>query len=393
MLSRRWGASLAEITTTVLCLTSTLGILGVVPLFMGGYVDGYHQTLRQASEIVSIEVAAAIVTLLYVSSRLSRTSLQRICLLGAILGGLSYCAGAFLYGFWALCISRVVSGIGVGLIGAAVNASVARSKEPERLYASALTIYALLETAKLYLLPELYGARGYWTLFVSIGVLFFITAGASFGLNQPGVASVSASAESSNTSLRWILAPRVGAMLFGYFLMWIAFSMIWAFAERKAVALSMTPGGTGATLAAANIVGLLGSVFASQLGVRLGRLLPILAGSLVLASCFYLIGSTPFTVGYVGSIIMYGVAYFFLLPFVLGLAVQLDREGRVPVVNSMMPWVAHLVSPLLGAAVLAHGSFATMGAISAVTMLVAAGFVIAAGSKLPAAQAEAAAAG
>ena len=31
-----------------------------------------------------------------------------------------------------------------------------------------------------------------------------------------------------------------------------------------------------------------------------------------------------------------------------GLAVQLDREGRVPVVNSMMPWVAHLVSPFWG---------------------------------------------
>ena len=387
MLSRRLGASLFEITATVLCLTSTLGILGIVPLFMGAYVDGYHQSLRGASEIVSIEVAAAIVTLLCVSSTLSRVSLRRICFLGALLGGLSYSAGAALSGFWMLCICRVISGIGIGLIGAAVNASVARAKEPEKLYASALTLYALVETVKLFLLPALYGAHGYWTLFASIGLLFFITAGASFGLPQTTAPLPSTS--SSKEGLRWILVPRVGAMLFGYFLMWIAFSMIWAFAERKAVALSMTPGGTGATLASANIVGLLGSLFASQLGIRLGRLIPILSGSLVLATCFYLIGATSFTIVYVASIVLYGVAYFFLLPFVLGLAVQLDREGRVPVVNSMMPWVAHLVSPLFGAAVLAHGTFTAMGAISAGTMIIAASVVVAAGKNLHTLPAEA----
>jgi hypothetical protein len=392
-LSRRLGSSPVEITATVLCLTSTLGILGIVPLFIGGYVDGYHQSLRQASEIVSIEVGAAIVSSLYVSSKLSLVSLRGICFTGALIGGISYCLGAALYGFWALCICRTVSGVGIGLIAAALNASVARAKEPEKLYASALMFYAVLETGKLFLLPQLYGARGYWTLFVGIGLLFFITAGTSSGLNRTAVPSASVAPGSSNGGLGWILAPRVGAMLFGYFLMWIAFSMIWAFAERKAVSLSMTTGATGATLAAANIVGLCGSLIASQLGVRLGRLIPIVVGSLVLASCFYLIGATPFAIVFVASIVMYGVAYFFLLPFVLGLAVQLDREGRVSVVNSMMPWVAHLVSPLLGAAVLAHGTFAAMGGISAITMVIAAGFVVAADNKPTVAQTEAAAVG
>jgi hypothetical protein len=353
--------------------------LGIVPLFMGGYVDGYHLSLREASEIVSIEVGAAIVTLLSVSSRLSRMSLRHIGFIGALFGGLSYFVGAALSGFLLLAICRVISGIGIGLIGAAVNASVARAKEPERLYASALTVYALLETAKLFLLPKLYGVRGYWTLFASIGLLFFVTAVATFGLNLTPVASSPKASAASNEGVGWIFSPRVGAMLVGYFLMWIAFSMIWAFAERKAVALSMTPGSTGATLAAANVIGLLGSLLASQLGVRFGRLVPILAGGLVLASCFYLIGSTSFATVYVASIIMYGVAYFFLLPYVLGLTVQLDPQGRVTVVNSMMPWVAHLVSPLLGAALLTHGTFALMGGISAITMVIASGFVVTAG--------------
>ena len=44
--------------------------------------------------------------------------------------------------------------------------------------------------------------------------------------------------------------------------------------------------------------------------------------------------------------------------------------------------IAHLVSPLLGAAVLTKCSFAMMGAISAATVLFATGFVVSAGRNL-----------
>lgn len=376
----RLGGSPAEALATGLGLTSTLGILGLVPLLIGSYVEGYHLSLREASELVSVEVAAAIVTLLGIASRMSSISRSRVCRVGAIIGGVSYLAGAALSGFWLLCIFRVISGVGIGLIGAAVNASVARAQAPERLYATGVTMYGALETVKLYVLPQLYGSFGYWTLFASISVLFFLTAAVSSGLNDK-VAETHTDLGAVGVTSRWnwILAPRVFAMLLGYFLMWIAFSMIWAFAERKATAIGMSAGAIGSTLAGSNIVGLLGSLLANQLGTRIGRSVPIIASGLILATAFYLIGDSSQPLIFASAIIVYGIAYFFLLPYVLGLAVELDREGRVPVVNSMMPWVAHLVSPLLGAAVLAHGSFATMGAGSAVTMVIAVVFVVGAG--------------
>jgi predicted MFS family arabinose efflux permease len=377
----RLGGSRGEAVATGLGLTSTLGVLGLVPLLIGGYVEGYHLSLREASELVSIEVAAAIVTLLGIASRMSAASRQRVSRAGAVIGGASYLIGAALSGFWPLVIFRVISGIGIGLIGAAVNASVARARAPERLYATGLTMYGALETVKLFVLPQIYGRFGYWTLFAGISALFLITAGTSSGLNDTVAAETKAAPGAVKGAASWILAPRVAAMLLGYFLMWIAFSMIWAFAERKATSIGMSAGAIGSTLAASNIVGLLGSVLANRLGTRMGRSLPIVAGSMVLAISFYLTGAGREPQIFVTSIIAYGVAYFFLLPYVLGLAVQLDRQGRVSVINSMMPWVAHLVSPLLGAAVLAYGSFSTMGAASAGTMLLAASFVVAAGSQ------------
>ena len=378
----RLGGSRTEAIATGLGLTSTLGILGLVPLLIGGYVEGYHLSLREASELVSIEVAAAIVTLLGIASRMSSSSRQRVSRAGAVIGGASYLIGASLSGFWPLVICRVISGIGIGLIGAAVNASVARARVPERLYATGITMYGALETVKLFVLPQLYSTFGYWTLFASISALFALTAFASSGLNDTIVAEAKTASGVVRGTLRWILAPRVAAMFLGYFLMWIAFSMIWAFAERKATSIGMSAGGIGSTLAASNIVGLWGSVLANRLGTRIGRSAPIIAGSLVLATSFYLTGAGMEPKIFVTSIIAYGVAYFFILPYVLGLAVLLDHQGRVSVINSMMPWVAHLVSPLLGAAVLAHGTFYTIGAASALTMIFAASFVVAAGSQL-----------
>lgn len=375
----RLGGSRAEALATGLGLTSTLGILGLVPLLIGGYVEGSHLSLREASELVSIEVAASIVTLLAIASRMSRVSRRRVCRIGAVIGGVSYLAGAALTGFWVLAACRVVSGFGIGLIGAAVNASVARAPSPERLYATGVTMYGALETVKLFVLPQLYGTYGYWTLFASISALFVVTAVVSSGLNDTVVEEAPAVPNAMTGTLGWILAPRVAAMLLGYFLMWIAFSMIWAFAERKATTLGMSAGAIGSTLAGSNIVGLLGSVLANQLGTRLGRSTPVISGGGVLAVSFYLIGGSGYAVIFASSIIVYGIAYFFILPYVLGLAVELDRQGRVPVINSMMPWVAHLISPLLGAAVLAHGTFTIMGAASAITMLIATAFVVAAG--------------
>jgi predicted MFS family arabinose efflux permease len=375
----RLGGSPSEAAATGLGLTSTLGILGLVPLLIGGYVEGSHLALSQSSELVSIEVAAAIVTLLGIASRMATVSRRRLSRAGALIGGVSYLIGAGLSGFWILALCRVVSGVGIGLIGAAVNASVARARSPEKLYATAITMYGAFETVKLFVLPQLYGAFGYWTLFASISALFFVTAVTSSGLNDTVSAETASSAGSVQGTSSWILMPRVAAMLFGYFLMWIAFSMIWAFAERKATSIGMSAGAIGSTLAGSNIVGLLGSVAANRLGTKAGRSAPIIAAALALATAFYFTGAGSQPVLFVTAIIAYGVAYFFILPYVVGLAVQLDREGRVSVINSMMPWVAHLVSPLLGAALLANGTFAMMGATSAVTMLVAAGFVVIAG--------------
>jgi Major Facilitator Superfamily len=372
------GARPAEAFATGLGLSATLGLLMIVPLLLGGYVDADHLSLARASVLITVEVAAGILALLGAVFLGGRVTLVHLARFGALLAAAAYFASAPRLGFWPLVLCRIVSGMGVGLLGAAVNASVARSQAPERLYATAVFFYGAASSVLLYLIPILTSTFGYGYMFVTVGILFIVTGLCASALHGGTVGASARAAESVRLGVQakqW----RTITLIVGYFALWIAFSMVWVFAERKAASIHMGPAQTGLALSACTIVGLLGSIAVNWLGDRFGRARPIALGGLMLAISFYAMGIAAVPFVYWVAILGYGIAYFFLLPYILGLAAQLDSVGRVAMVASMVPWVSHLVSPLLGAVVLERfGAFPTMAAVTAATAAVATAILVAA---------------
>lgn len=376
----RLGARPPEALATGLGLSTTLGLLMLVPLLVGGYVDADHLPLAQASTLITIEVAAGIAALMATAFTCGEMQIRRLARIGALLAATAYFASAPGLTFWPLVGCRIVSGAGVGVLGAAVNASVARAADPERLYATALFCYGAASSALLYLIPALCVRFGYWPLFGTVGALFLTTAicasalsSATLGSGIQGKISITLGDRSRR--------QRVIGLTGGYFLLWIAFSMVWIFAERKAASIHMGAEETGLALSACNLIGLSGSIAVTWLGDRFGRSIPILVGGTVLAASFYAIGIATEPVVYWVAIIAYGIAYFFVLPYILGQAAELDSLGRVAMLASAVPYVSHLVSPLLGALVLVRfGAFGTMAAVTAGTAMVATVIVAASAS-------------
>jgi hypothetical protein len=365
------GARPAEAVATGLGVSSTLGLLMLVPLLVGGYVDADKLPLTQASALITVEVAAGLVALIATAFRCGDMAIWRVARIGALVAAIAYFASAPGLTFWPLVACRIASGAGVGILGAAVNASVARAADPERLYATALICYGAASTAFLYLIPVLCIRFGYWFLFGTVGALFLSTAAAASALNK---STLNAGIQ-GKISLRLdnqSHGRQIVGLIGGYLLMWIAFSMVWIFAERKAASIGMSADETGLALSACNLIGMSGSLAVTWLGDRFGRSIPIVVGGAVLAASFYAIGVATAPLEYWVAIIAYGVAYFFLLPYILGHAAELDSLGRVAMMASAVPWISHLVSPLLGALVLVRfGAFGTMAAVTAGTAIVA----------------------
>ena len=367
--SDRLGAPPAEALATGLGLSSTLGILAIVPLLIGAYVESSALSLRQAGLLITIEVAASAVTMLGIAASMRSIRRTRSARLGAILAGVSYLAGGFGASFPLLCACRVLSGCGIGLIGAAVNGSVARAPSPERLYSTGLLTYGAVATVALTVVPIAFKNFGYWVLFVYIGLSFLLTAATSYGLNDSRVTPEATNAVGRSKLAPLLARPSIASLILGGPLLWIAFSMIWMFAERKAAAIGMSPDARGLVLAATNVIGMAGSLIANRVGLRIGRSIPLSLGGLTLAGSYYVVGAATAPQIYTTAMIVYGVAYYFILPYIVRLAADLDREGRVSIVYSTAPWVAHLVSPLLGAIVITQLSYHAMGILSAVISL------------------------
>ena len=71
-----------------------------------------------------------------------------------------------------------------------------------------------------------------------------------------------------------------------------------------------------------------GATLAAWLDLRFGRIVPVIAGILFNGATWLLICAVPHPVVYTVSVLLNNISYFFTLPYLLGTAAALDREGR-----------------------------------------------------------------
>jgi len=96
-------------------------------------------------------------------------------------------------------------------------------------------------------------------------------------------------------------------------------------------------------------------------GESYGRAKPLFIGALVMGLSFIGISNADLVSVFTFALIVYGIAYFFLLPYIMGAAVALDSEGKVAAFNGAMPSVSAAISPALGAYLAATYSFSFAG--------------------------------
>jgi hypothetical protein len=114
-----------------------------------------------------------------------------------------------------------------------------------------------------------------------------------------------------------------GVILFG-----IGQGALWAFTERIGVNVGLSPEAVGIALAATELAGLSGAAFAWWLGTRLGRMGPLLIGIGASAFSTWLLVHTSSVFGYWIILLVWAIAYFFTVPYLIGTAAALDRFGR-----------------------------------------------------------------
>ena len=208
----------------------------------------------------------------------------------------------------------------------------------------------------------------------------------SLGYNSPGVVqhkvvvkAVAAGVERSAgadvpdaepAGLRAVFGPMTLVALFGMLIYSAAEQALWQFAYNIPVESGIDEETASKVLAFTTLMGLAGGAFAAMLGVRLGRITPLVVGSLcsVAGRWMYIAASGPEWL-FLGGL-LWGLGFYFVSPYQLGLVAALDRRGRVAVAGGAAFNFGYALGPAIAGWILQHMDHGTLiAAVCGATLL------------------------
>ena len=302
----------------------TIGVLGgnLQPLVIGALIDSLGLDAADAGFLGSIELAAIAVASFVLAPRMAAIPRRALIVAGGVLAASGYICSALVQSFIALAVCRVVAGTGGGIVLAIGNAAVSGCQRPQRMFAQMIVVGTLLITGILAVLPAAVAAWGYHGAYA--GMALVVGALLPLLLAIPDRAMVDQShraADSAHAALGIATAAAAVLLFFGQ-------SAMWAFSERIAIAAQLTRAQISVALSGSTLAGLCGAVGANWIGLRYRRTSPLLAGILATGGTILALVYARGPVAYTTILVANGIAYLFMVPYVMGTAAALDPHGR-----------------------------------------------------------------
>jgi predicted MFS family arabinose efflux permease len=327
-----------------------LGTFSFLPLVVSQAIAGLGLSPRAAGLLATAEMAAGGVATFLASFVVHRLERRRIALLGLILIVAGSGLSEAVHHFAVMAAGRVVTGAGEGALIAAVIASMAGTRLPERNFGLWTIANMIAASVLLYaLMPAVIASWG-------IGGVF----GAYLCLTLPGFALLAWYPQ--DTPAPRILAARsagpLGAgvvlCLIAILLSHLAHGGIWAYMQRFGAASGVPVALTARALGYAAFAGLVGGALVTLLGTRWGRVLPN-AAALALSGVSALLVAAGHTAGaFVTAAMCFYLAWVFGLPYLMGIIAALDSQGRAATLGIVMQNIGLAAGPA-GAGALAAG--------------------------------------
>ncbi|MEU7425114.1 MFS transporter [Streptomyces sp. NPDC040750] len=355
----------------------------LVALFTAGYLAPYLLPttvgrLDSALPLTATEAGATGSALLLSSatagfllaSGVDRIGPRALARAGLALAFLGY-GGAALTGSVPAVVAGVLAGgLGSGTVSAVAARGIAAQPDPHRATTAGLLGVSALAGALYLTIPHLGPGHG-----VPLAALA-LTALAVWPLTGrlSGAPTAPAVHAPARGGLGRLPRPRTGLLLAAAMPCWsLAQNALWGVSGRIGLDQAhLTEVTAGAVFAVALGAGLLGVLGAGALGARLGRAVPIGAGTALIAGCVALSASARDLWAFAAGEISWNLLYPVVLSYVIGLAASLDRRGRWAVLVGSASSLGTAAGPLTGSVLAGWAGFPAMGLfLGAVLLLVA----------------------
>ncbi|MBR8641603.1 MFS transporter [Streptomyces tuirus] len=336
----------------------------LLPTTVGRLDSGLPLSATQAGAVGSALLLSSATAGFVLASRVERIGARTLARLGLALALLGYGAAALTTTVPAVVAGAITGGFGSGTATTVAATLIAAQRDPHRASTAGLLSVSALAGAVYLTVPHLGPGHGLPLAAIALTALAVWPLTGRLPAGTPA-------APARHDKAR-LPHARSGLVLAAAMLCWsLAQNSLWGVSGQ----IGLTQAGlgeatVGAVFAVALVAGLTGVLVAGALGGRLGRAMPIGAGTVLIAGCIVLSASATDLTGFATGEIAWNTLYPVVLSYLIGLAASLDPRGRWAVLVGSASSLGTAAGPLTGSVLSAQAGFPVMGTILAAGLLV-----------------------
>jgi MFS family permease len=344
-----------------------VGYLGnnAAPVTVQALIDSGMRR-QQTGDLGTVELLTVAICTVFVTPVVDRVSHRKLAVVGALLAALGAAISALSESYAPMVVGRIVIGVGSGLAIAGANAAVAAREDAERIFAIIWALGGGITVAIAIYLPLVVQggayARGFGVMLLlyiaALPFLLWIPAKpesygaeisaprADTGGEAPG--AVGGARDRLSQGGLGLIGLLALLLLVGRFVYSLTEMALWQFSYDIPVDHGIPYNTVRYVLGVATFAGLTGAALAAWLGLRWRRMIPLVLGSLVsLAGRWLYLEATSTELLVVGTL-LWGIGFYFVGPYQMGLAAALDRRGRITVATAAAVNLGYGLGPAVG---------------------------------------------
>ncbi len=337
--------------TLIICIVYPLGPAAIIlmPMIVGGLIDGYGFTEQQAANIASLEGLGIVVASLLAAFWIRQVSWVRVLSFAFLLYALLNIVSANLGAYGPLLVLRFLTGLAGGSLFAVTVAALGDNREPDRAFGLAQAAQGIMMLAAFLAAPvllELWGVRALYYMLGAASVLV-MPALLRFPVRGRHLASSASSDEQSesNTLLIWL-------GLFASVIFFVNVFGFWAFVERIGQAAQLPANTIGLALGISQIMAIVGALAAALASDRYGRYLPLLVVLIGQTIALYVLIGDFGPVTYFISIGAFQALFIVAVSYQMGAIAKLDVNGQFLVIMTGAQGLGAAIGPAVAAALI-----------------------------------------
>lgn len=323
-------------------------MIGLQPILLGAMVDTRHATLEGVGVIAMSEIVALGIGVVLGDALLPVGRLRIITLLAALIISGFDVLTARLTGDTALAAVRAAAGLGEGVLVWVTTCVIVRSRTADRLAGVFLTVQTLAQASVAAVFARAVIPHGGWQGgFAMLGALALVPCVLSLRLPT----TLKPISHHASRPFVWSVISAMPLLI--AFVQMAAIGSLWAYLEPIGQRAGLDTQAAQTAVSAVLFTQVAGGIAAAGAVRYVDNMLTLIGGAIALA--LIPIGMHVLPAGHTASFIalcgVFGFVWLFLMPFHIGLALRLDRSGRVATLAPGVQLLGTAFGPLVSSLV------------------------------------------